>query len=110
LKQIKKLGSMDSILSMVPGFSALKQKKDIKVDENELVRIEAIINSMTRKERKDPSVLNASRRKRIANGSGTRVQEVNKFMNQYKDMRKMMKKFRKSGTKGLKGMLQNFTQ
>ena len=109
LKQIKKLGSLDSILSMVPGFSALKKSKDINVDEKEIDRIEAIINSMTRHERRDPTILNASRRQRIAKGSGTRVQEVNKFMNQYKEMRKMMKKFKQSGAKGLKGMFQNYT-
>lgn len=110
LKQIKKIGSMDSILSMIPGFNAIKNAKDIKVDESELVRIEAIINSMTRQERKDPTILNSSRRQRIARGSGTKVQDINKFMNQYKGMRKMMKKFKKSGAKGLKGMFSNFTQ
>lgn len=108
LQQIKKLGSIDSILSMIPGFSALKQAKDINIDEKEILRIEAIINSMTRKERHDVSVLNASRRMRIANGSGTKVQEVNKLIKQYQDMRKMMKKFKKAGPRGIKGMLQNW--
>lgn len=106
ITKIKKLGSMDSILSMMPGFDALKKAKDIQVDEKELVRVEAIINSMTKKERTDPSCLNASRRSRIAKGSGTRVQDVNKLVNQYQDMRKMMKVFRGSGAKGLKGMFQ----
>ncbi|WKZ31629.1 MAG: signal recognition particle protein [Thermodesulfobacteriota bacterium] len=104
LQQIKKLGSLDSILSMVPGFDAIKKSKDISIDEKEIVRIEAIINSMTRGERSDPSVLNASRRQRIAKGSGTRVQEVNKLINQYADMRKMMKKLKKAGPRGLKGL------
>lgn len=108
LKQIKKLGSLDSILSMVPGFDALKKTKDIQVDEKEFVRIEAIINSMTGKERNDPTCLNASRRQRIARGSGTKVQDVNKFINQYLEMRKMMKKLKKAGPRGLKGMMQNW--
>jgi signal recognition particle subunit SRP54 len=69
--------------------------------------VEAIIDSMTPKERHDPSCLNASRRKRIANGSGTRVQEVNQLIKQYDEMRKMMKKLRKAGPRGLKGMFQN---
>ncbi len=106
ITKIKKMGSMESILSMMPGFDALKKAKDIQVDEKELVRVEAIINSMTKKERSDPSCLNASRRSRIAKGSGTKVQDVNKLVNQYQDMRKMMKVFRTSGAKGLKGMFQ----
>ncbi len=108
LQQIKKMGSVESILSMVPGFSALKQAKDVNVDEKDITKIEAIIDSMTPKERHDPACLNASRRKRIAKGSGTRVQEVNKLINQYQDMRKMMKKLRKAGPKGLRGMFQNW--
>jgi len=107
IQQIKKMGSMDSILSMIPGFSALKKAKDVKVDERDMARVEAIIDSMTPKERHNPSCLNASRRKRIANGSGTRVQEVNQLMKQFDEMRKMMKKLRKAGPRGLKGMFQN---
>ncbi|MBI5888291.1 MAG: signal recognition particle protein [Deltaproteobacteria bacterium] len=106
LKSIKKLGTMDSILSMVPGFDAMKKSKDVQIDEKEIDRIEAIINSMTKKERQDPSCLNASRRQRIAKGSGTKVQEINKFMNQYDQMRKMMKKLRQAGPRGIKAMLQ----
>lgn len=106
LQQIKKLGSLDSILSMVPGFDALKKSKDISIDEKEIARIEAIINSMTREERRNPSVLNASRRQRISKGSGTKVQDVNKLVNQYAGMRKMMKKFKKAGPRGLKGLFQ----
>jgi len=104
LQQIKKLGSLESILSMVPGFSALKQAKDIKIDEKEIARVEAIINSMTRKERQDVLCLNASRRQRIAKGSGTKVQDVNKLINQYQDMRKMMKKMKSAGPRGLRGI------
>ena len=106
LKSIKKLGTMESILSMVPGFDAMKKSKDVQIDEKEIDRIEAIINSMTKKERQDPSCLNASRRQRIAKGSGTKVQEINKFMNQYDQMRKMMKKLKQAGPRGIKAMLQ----
>ena len=101
LKKIKKMGSMESILSMVPGFSAMKQAKDVSIDEKELVRIEAIIDSMTKKERHNPACLNSSRRKRIARGSGTKVQDINRFINQYAQMRKMMKKMGKGGLAGL---------
>lgn len=108
MRKIKKLGTLDSVLSMVPGFDAIKKTKNVDIDEREFVRIEAIINSMTREEREDTSILNASRRQRIAKGSGTRVQDVNKFINQYVEMRKMIKKLKKSGPRGLKGMMQNW--
>ncbi len=108
LKKIKKMGSMESILSMVPGFGALKKAKDIDLDDNELVKIEAIIDSMTRYERVNPGCLNSSRKKRIAQGSGTRVQDINKFINQYKQMRKMMKKLKGSGARGMQGLMQKF--
>lgn len=110
LQQIKKLGSIESILSMVPGFDAIKKAKDIQIDEKEVARIEAIINSMTRPERHNPAILNASRRQRIAKGSGTKVQEVNKLIKQYVDMRKMMKKFKSAGPRGIKGLFQKFSQ
>ncbi|MBI1911551.1 MAG: signal recognition particle protein [Deltaproteobacteria bacterium] len=108
LQQIKKLGSLESILSMVPGFDALKQAKDIKIDEKEIARVEAIINSMTKAERAETSILNASRRQRIARGSGTKVQDVNKLIKQYEDMRKMMKKLKGAGPRGIKGLFQKW--
>ena len=91
LKQIKKMGSLSSILKMIPGMNKLK---DIKVDDKEFIRIEAIITSMTAKERKNPSLLNASRRKRIANGSGTQVHDINKFMESFEMTQKMMKQMK----------------
>ena len=97
LRQIKKLGSLDGLLSMIPGFNEMKKKKGLKVDEKELDRVEAIINSMTREERVKPSVLNARRRIRIARGSGTRVEDVNKLIKQYAKMRQMMKEMKKAG-------------
>jgi len=107
LKRIRKMGSIENILSMIPGFGAMKKAKNLNFDESEMTRIEAIINSMTGEERRNPACLNASRRKRIATGSGTKVQDINKFMKQYQQMRKMMKKMKKSGGAGLKGMFQN---
>ena len=104
LVKIKKMGSMESILSMVPGFNSLKQSRDLKIDEKEIVRVEAIINSMTRGEREDPSLLNASRRQRIAKGSGTKVSDINKFINQYIEMKKLMKKLKKGGHRGMGGL------
>jgi signal recognition particle subunit SRP54 len=104
LQKIKKMGSIESILSMVPGFNALKKDKDIKIDEKEIQRVEAIIDSMTRKERSDPSCLNASRRQRIAKGSGTRVQDINKLVNQFLEMKRLMKRFKKTGPSGIRGL------
>ena len=88
LRQIKKMGSFSSILKMIPGMNKLG---DIKVDDNEFVKIEAIICSMTKKEKRNPRILNGSRRQRIAKGSGTTVQDVNKFMKSFEMTQKMMK-------------------
>lgn len=91
LKQIRKLGSLEQILSMLPSIGPFKDMQKAKVDEKELVRIEAIINSMTSKERRNHQLINGSRRKRIARGSGTSVQQVNQLLKQYVQTRKMMK-------------------
>ena len=100
LRQMKKMGSFSSILKMIPGMNALK---DVKIDDKEFVRIEAIICSMTKKEKRNPKILNGSRRKRIATGAGVTVQEVNKFMNSFEMTQKMMKKMKND--KGIKNML-----
>ena len=100
LKQIKKMGSLSSILKMLPGVNKLK---DIKIDDKEFIRIEAIITSMTAKERKNPSLLNASRRKRIARGSGTEVHDINKFMESIEMTQKMMKQMKSK--KGMKNIM-----
>ncbi len=92
LRQVKKMGSFSSLLKMIPGMS----KYNIQVDDKEFERIEAMICSMTNKERENPKLLNASRRIRIANGSGTTVQEINKFMKSFEMTQSMMKKM-KSG-------------
>jgi len=99
LRQVKKLGSLQSIVKMLPSigpFQGMQQVAD-KVDEKELVRVEAIINSMTAYERDHHEVINGSRRKRIARGSGTSVQEVNQLLRQYAQMRKMFRSMSKSG-------------
>jgi len=104
LRQIRKMGSMEQILSMIPGMgSNLKKLQDAKIDEKELGRVEAIICSMTKKERQDPSIINGNRRKRISLGSGTKVQDVNRLLKQFSDAKKMMKRFqdmKKTGKKG----------
>jgi len=102
IQQIKKMGNLEQLMGMVPGINKLKQLKDApKPDEKELFKTEAIIRSMTKKERANHKIINASRRQRIAKGSGTSVQEVNRVLKSYTMMLKMMKKFRgKSVIKG----------
>ena len=95
LKQIRKLGTLEQIMGMLPSIGPFKDMQKQKVDEKELVRVEAIINSMTPKERRNHQVINGSRRKRIAKGSGTSVQEVNQLLKQYVQMQKMMKSMKK---------------
>lgn len=99
LQQLKKMGGIRSILKLIPGAAQIREED---IDESRLTRIEAIIRSMTKKEKNNPDILNASRRKRIAAGSGTSVQEVNQLMRQFEDMRAMMKKMTKGGI-GKKG-------
>ena len=106
MRQIRKMGSLTDILGMIPGMGKMKQMKNLQVDEKELVHIEAIINSMTPQERSKFTIINGSRRKRIAAGSGTRVQDVNRLLKNYAQVMKMMKKINKSGMRGLgRGML-----
>lgn len=94
MEQVKKLGPLDQIMDMMPGMGKMKgQMKDLKVDEKQLAKVAAIVKSMTKDERAKPELLNPSRRKRIALGSGNTVVEVNRFIKQFEDMRKMMKQF-----------------
>lgn len=90
-QQIKRMGSFSKILEMIPGMNA-NALKDVNVDDKKILRIEAIIKSMTKKERLSPEIINASRKKRIANGSGTSVQDVNKLLKDFEEMKKMLKK------------------
>ena len=100
LRQIKKMGSFSSLLKMIPGMNQLK---DVKVDDKEFVRIEAMISSMTKEERRNPKLLNGNRRIRIAKGSGTSVQEINKFMKSFEMTQKMMRQMKDS--KNMKKMM-----
>lgn len=102
LRQVKKMGSFSSILKMIPGMNNIK---DLKVDDKEFVRIEAMICSMTKEEKQNPKILNASRRIRIAKGSGTTVQQINQFMKSFEMTQKMMKKMQNG--KGMKNMMKN---
>ena len=96
LKQIKRLGSVKSIISMLPGIG--DKLKDADIDERQFNRIEAIITSMTKAERAKPSIINPSRKRRIAKGSGTKVEDVNRLIKQFEQMQQVMKQF--TGSKG----------
>ena len=101
LKQIKRMGSLGSLLEMVPGAKKLAAQVDPEKAETELKRVDAIINSMTLGERRNPAILNGSRRRRIAQGSGTTVTDVNRLMKQFMEMKKMMQRVSKLGVKSL---------
>jgi signal recognition particle subunit SRP54 len=102
LRQIRRMGGMGGMLGMLPGIGKIKkQLADANIDENLLKRQEAIISSMTKEERRNPKLLNASRRRRIASGSGTSVAEINRLLKQYQDIADMMRKMKKLGHKGV---------
>ena len=107
LRQIKQMGSLENLLAMIPGMNA-GALKDAQIDEKAMQHIEAIILSMTEKERERPDIINGSRRKRIAAGSGRSVEEVNRLMKQYEQMNKMFKQFGNMGKKGKKKMKMPF--
>lgn len=93
LRQMRKMGPLDQLLGMIPGIGNIKGLKDAKIDDREFSRVEAVLCSMTIDERSDPSILNGSRRRRIAAGSGTSVQEVNQLVNKFNEMKKMFRAF-----------------
>jgi signal recognition particle subunit SRP54 len=101
LHQIKKMGPLEDILGMIPGLGKLKGIKAFRPDEGQFVRLEAIVNSMTVTERRNPRIINGSRRLRIAKGSGTTVQDVNRLLKQFAMTKKMLKQFNKRGGKGI---------
>ncbi len=106
MTQIRKMGSLGDLLKMIPGMGKVKQLKNLEVDDRELVKIEAIINSMTPEERRKHAIINGSRRKRIARGSGTTVQDINRLLKNYTQVMKMVKKINKGGMRGLgRGMM-----
>ena len=104
--QIRKMGSLNDLLKMMPGIGKSKHLKNLKLDEKEFVRAEAIINSMTLQERRQHTIINGQRRKRIARGSGTTVQDINRLLKNYTQVMKMIKKYSKGGMRGIsQGML-----
>ncbi len=112
LDQVRQMGPLDELLGMIPGMNKAKGMKDLQVDDKQISRVEAIVRSMTKQEKHEPAIINASRRRRIAAGSGTTIQDVNRLLKQFEDMKKMMKqvtgmtsgkgKKRKKGLGGLK--------
>ncbi|WP_026906093.1 signal recognition particle protein [Paucisalibacillus globulus] len=102
MSQVKKMGPLEDLLAMIPGANKMKGLKNVQFDEKQLVHVEAIIQSMTKKERHDPSIMNAGRKKRIAKGSGTSVSQVNRLLKQFDEMKKMMKQMTNM-QKGKKG-------
>jgi signal recognition particle subunit SRP54 len=108
MKQIKKMGPLGQVMDMIPGMGRLAGQIDQGQLDQGLVRIEAMINSMTRYERRNPQILNASRKRRIATGSGTSVQEINQLVKQFRDMQKMMRQLGQGKGRGLQNMFRNF--
>ena len=106
LRAVKKMGSVADLIGMIPGMKRFAKGSELAGADDELRRIEAIINSMTKQERRDHLILNGSRRKRIAIGSGTSVAEVNKFLKQYQQAKKMMKSLSRGAGKGILAQLQ----
>jgi signal recognition particle subunit SRP54 len=103
MQQLKKMGPLSQVLSMLPGMNS-KAMQNVDVDEKAMGQVEAIIKSMTRQERNDPSIINGSRRKRIAAGSGTTIQDVNKLLKQFEEMKKLMKVMGDMGKRGKRGL------
>ncbi|RAV19998.1 signal recognition particle protein [Paenibacillus contaminans] len=115
MEQMKKLGPLDQLLEMIPGMNKMKGMGDLKVDDKQMGRVSAIIHSMTTEEKRKPEIINLKRRNRIAAGSGTTLQDVNRLIKQFEDMRKMMKQFSgmmgpggPGGSKAMKGLKSKF--
>ena len=104
LKTIKRMGPLESVLGMIPGMGQMKQLAENKPDEKQLGRVEAIISSMTPKERRNDQIINGSRRKRIAAGSGTSVEDVNRLLKQFIEMRRVLKMIGQGGPAAMRGM------
>lgn len=104
LQQVKQMGPLDEILKMMPGFNKIKGLDNAKVDESQMGKVEAVIYSMTTQERTTPEMINANRKKRIAKGSGTSIQEVNRLLKQFEEMKKMVKQMTGAQQRGKKKM------
>ncbi|MER2142076.1 MAG: signal recognition particle protein, partial [Priestia megaterium] len=102
--QVKQMGPLDEILKMLPGAGKIKGLENAKVDEKQMDRVEAIIYSMTTQEKTTPEIINGPRKKRIAKGSGTSIQDINRLLKQFEDMKKMMKQMTNMQQKGKKKM------
>jgi signal recognition particle subunit SRP54 len=105
LQQLKKMGPVSQLLDMIPGMSKMTQDLSPDVTDQQMKTIEAIINSMTPQERHSPRVINASRKRRIAKGSGTTVMEVNDLLSQFRQMQRMMKQLTGGGKRGRRGLM-----
>jgi signal recognition particle subunit SRP54 len=105
MQQLKRMGPLGGLLELIPGMGGMAKDAQAAVDSGQLKRVEAIIQSMTRVERREPALLNASRRRRIARGSGTTLQDVNRLIKQFGEMQKLMKQMTGGGKRGLAGML-----
>jgi signal recognition particle subunit SRP54 len=103
MQQVRRMGPMSQVLGMIPGFRNATKGHDLNLDDGQLDRVEAIVRSMTLQERRHPEIINGSRRRRIASGSGTSVQEVNQLLSQFKQMRKLMKQMGRGGLPALFG-------
>jgi len=103
LDSMKKMGNLQDMMSMIPGFSG-KLKQGAQIDEKQIARTKAIIQSMTPKERRNPEIIKASQKKRISKGSGTSIQEVNQLLKQFEMTKDMMARMQKGGLKGLRGL------
>ena len=107
MQQVRKIGPLSQLMDMIPGFNKLSKEMEPDVTDQQMRRIEAIINSMTREERRHPEVINANRKRRIARGSGTDVQDINELLSQFKQIKRMMKQMADSG-KQRKGRFPGF--
>lgn len=105
MQEVRKMGPISQLMEMVPGFAQVSRQISAEETDKQFKRVEAIINSMTRKERRDPRIINGSRKRRIARGSGTSVQEVNQLLKQFRQMQNMMKQLSKGRGRGLASML-----
>jgi signal recognition particle subunit SRP54 len=107
MEQVQKMGPMDDIMKMIPGMANNPALKNFQIDEKQIAHIKAIVLSMTPNEREQPDILNPSRRRRIAAGSGRPVQEVNRMIKQFNQMKKMMSNISKGNLNGMEGLLGN---
>jgi signal recognition particle subunit SRP54 len=105
LQQVQRMGPLGQVLGMIPGMGGMAKEAEAAVDRGDLKRVEAIIRSMTTRERRDPTVLNASRRRRIASGSGTTLTDVNRLVKQFAEMQKLMKQMASSGRRAPAGLI-----